>query len=445
MSNTGTYPVTSSRLSQFEALWLRYRWLVLIVAIATRLLVLYYDGTIIGPDQGFQMAATKSLMEGRGITLEVFQLDDISASSTYNLTWWPPLYSYISAPLLALTGDFVTVLVMTVWFSTIVLYIAWFFILEQLAPLRLQRAGLQEALKARGAFRKDGGGFVAVGGVIVVGSDQGFQGVELPIRQGAQRGIACPCGGLDGLIARVVRRRDFASGEEQQGREFIEEVAIAAVVEVEQARLIRRGEQHVIGLEIAVDEAERAAFRVEAREDVGDSSCHGVEDGPVRGEKCFTGRVERIDRARTKQAVEVEAEALEGGRRREVLTHCVEVRHQAAGRGSVFRREVRAEDLFTIDKRNKRGDQAQCAIQPDDFRLVKGMRDGQAAPVKIGCPHRFGLDEGEGFALRPIDAQDVTLVKGFGGEYSIAAKRDQAEGYAGHAPTCEGFAGGGGK
>jgi hypothetical protein len=108
---------------------------MLIIAIATRLLVLYYDGTIIGPDQGFQMAATKSLMEGRGITLEVFQLDDISATSTYNLTWWPPLYSYLSAPLLALTGDFVTVLVMTVWFSVIVLYIAWFFILEQLAPL----------------------------------------------------------------------------------------------------------------------------------------------------------------------------------------------------------------------------------------------------------------------------------------------------------------------
>ena len=103
MANTGTDFVTHSSLRQFEALWLRYRWLVLIIAIVTRLLVLYYDGTIVGPDQGFQMAAAKSLMEGRGITLEVFQLDDISATSTYNLTWWPPLYSYISAPLLALT------------------------------------------------------------------------------------------------------------------------------------------------------------------------------------------------------------------------------------------------------------------------------------------------------------------------------------------------------
>src|SRR5262249_32960311 len=125
-----------------DELWRSLRWLGLIGAIAIRWAGISIEGPVLGTDQGYQIAGARSLLEGRGVTLQIVEASDLSSVSAVPLRWWPPLYSLIAAPLLAVLHDPALVLVTSTWAATVMLFGAWFAILELLGSLVDWRAKL---------------------------------------------------------------------------------------------------------------------------------------------------------------------------------------------------------------------------------------------------------------------------------------------------------------
>lgn len=110
--------------------WSNVRWVLLLTAILIRLFALYLDGPLAGTDQGFQLAGAQSLLHGDGFSIPTFELNDISQWSSYFITWWPPIFSYLAAPILALTHD--PILTLSTWtaFGIIAIFVGLFIILE---------------------------------------------------------------------------------------------------------------------------------------------------------------------------------------------------------------------------------------------------------------------------------------------------------------------------
>lgn len=106
------------------------RWLLLLAVIAVKVSVLYHDGLVVGTDQGFQLAGAQALLDGEGISIKVFETSDLSQQSPYYIAWWPPLFSYMAAPVLAFTNDPVFTLFFWTAFGLTSIFVGWFIILE---------------------------------------------------------------------------------------------------------------------------------------------------------------------------------------------------------------------------------------------------------------------------------------------------------------------------
>src|SRR5262245_25304891 len=123
-------------------LWRWLRWVVLIGAIAIRGAGILIEGPVLGTDQGYQIAGARSLLEGRGVTLQIVEASDLSKVATVPLRWWPPLYSWMAAPVLAALDDPALLLAISTLAGMVMILGAWFAILELLGPLVNWRAKL---------------------------------------------------------------------------------------------------------------------------------------------------------------------------------------------------------------------------------------------------------------------------------------------------------------
>jgi hypothetical protein len=112
--------------------WRRLRWLLLTQALLLNGLAVYLDGPLLGTDQGFQTAAAISMLAGHGITNPVFEVSDVSATVYKPLVWWPPLYSFMAAGMMAIIHDPWWVTLLLTALARAGLLIAIFLLLESL-------------------------------------------------------------------------------------------------------------------------------------------------------------------------------------------------------------------------------------------------------------------------------------------------------------------------
>ena len=113
--------------------WTHLRWILLFVAFFMHSLAVYQRGPLLGTDQGFQTGAARSLLQGHGVSLPVFEASDVSQPIYKPLYWWPPVYSFMAAGLMATIIDdpwWVTLLL--TWLGMVILFAALFATLEML-------------------------------------------------------------------------------------------------------------------------------------------------------------------------------------------------------------------------------------------------------------------------------------------------------------------------
>lgn len=80
----------------------------LVTAIIVKVVLQYISFSLLG-DKSHQLLAAKNLLEGHGITINQFFLNDLSQEKFTPLVGWPPGYSLVMAPLLWLcNNDFIT-------------------------------------------------------------------------------------------------------------------------------------------------------------------------------------------------------------------------------------------------------------------------------------------------------------------------------------------------
>ena len=77
--------------------WTWLRWVLLFAIITLRIAILYHDGPVVGTDQAFQLAGAQSLLNGQGLSIEVFETTDISHLSPFYIVWWPPPFLHGSS------------------------------------------------------------------------------------------------------------------------------------------------------------------------------------------------------------------------------------------------------------------------------------------------------------------------------------------------------------
>ncbi len=80
----------------------------LILALIVKILLQYISFSLLG-DKSHQLLAAKNLLDGHGLTINQFFLNDLSQEKFTPLVGWPPGYSLVLAPLLWLcNNDFIT-------------------------------------------------------------------------------------------------------------------------------------------------------------------------------------------------------------------------------------------------------------------------------------------------------------------------------------------------
>lgn len=113
-------------------IWERWRWLLLALVIVLQCFYAFMGGPAYQHDAGQQNGAVWNLLEGKGVALNTsLNPDDISDVSTYGVTWWPPVKTFLLAPLMGLTGENIWCAAMWLeWVFLAVLFVAYFLLLE---------------------------------------------------------------------------------------------------------------------------------------------------------------------------------------------------------------------------------------------------------------------------------------------------------------------------
>jgi hypothetical protein len=84
----------------------RWRVPLMVCAILVQILQFYIMGPILRYDGSNQLSATQQLLEGKSITIElVTNSNDMSDVQLRALTWWPPGFSLLAAPIYTFTQD----------------------------------------------------------------------------------------------------------------------------------------------------------------------------------------------------------------------------------------------------------------------------------------------------------------------------------------------------
>lgn len=123
--------------SRGERIWHWFRWLFLVAAILWQCLHQNYLGNLLwgffNPDKVTQVAAAQSLLDGQGLTMLIMDFNDPGNPRREPVVHWPPGYSVAFAAVKAVTHDVWRTNLLLDILASVLVFTAWFTILESLS------------------------------------------------------------------------------------------------------------------------------------------------------------------------------------------------------------------------------------------------------------------------------------------------------------------------